>query len=436
MTPERFQKRTPSASPLVGTDEDLTVAAQEFLRAYGHKRFFLYLHLADTHVPHLPLPEARALLAADVPADYPPGALHDESERLLAGGTPRPQVDPALGRAMSDMYDACVRTGDHGLGAVLDRLAALGLQDETVVVFTSDHGEAFWEHGIAEHLLWFYTPMAVPFTCHLRPQAVVYDCMDELSAFAGAPQAMREREMQLMAWADLVFTGGQSLYEAKRDRHPQVHAFPSSIDRSHFAQARRPGIAQPADQAGIHGPRIGFFGVVDERFDSALLDGLAALRPQWNFIIIGPVVKIDPGSLPRRPNIHYLGKKEYRELPAYLAGWDAAMLPFARNESTRYISPTKTPEYLSAGRPVVSTSITDVIRPYGERGLVRIADEPVAFARALADAMAEATDPRWVEEVDGFLAGLSWDRTWEDMRLLLERSLRGKHARSSLIAAA
>jgi UDP-galactopyranose mutase len=274
------------------------------------------------------------------------------------------------------------------------------------------------ENGVSDFVLWYYTPMALRFTRSLRPLAVVYDCMDELSAFRGASPLLRTLEQELLARADLVFTGGQSLYEAKRDRHPRVHAFPSSIDAAHFARARA-RLEEPADQAGIARPRLGFFGVIDERFDVELIGTVARLRPRWQFVLVGPVVKIDPATLPRSENIHYLGMKSYEELPAYLAGWDAALLPFARNESTRFISPTKTPEYLAAGKPVVSTSIRDVVRPYGELGLVRIADEPGEFVRACEEAMREDAAAR-VEKVNALLAQTSWDRTWARMSELIE----------------
>ena len=235
--------------------------------------------------------------------------------------------------------------------------------------------------AIRDYVLWYYTPMALALTRHLSPLAVVYDCMDELSAFQGAPATLREHERELMQRASLVLTGGRSLYEAKRHQHHNIHALPSSVDVAHFARARSIAI-DPRDQAGIPHPRLGFFGVIDERLDIALVDGVAAARPDWHLVMIGPVVKIDPASLPRRPNIHYLGSKPYGELPHYLAGWDVALLPFARNEATRFISPTKTPEYMAAGKPVVSTSIQDVVRPYGEQGLVRIADDVPAFVDA------------------------------------------------------
>jgi UDP-galactopyranose mutase len=273
---------------------------------------------------------------------------------------------------------------------------------------------------VDQAVLWYYTPMALPFSRHLSPRATVYDCMDELSAFKGAPPELREREDELFSRADLVFTGGQTLYEAKRDRHPAVYAFPSSIDHEHFAQARTT-IREPQDQVAIPHPRLGFFGVIDERLDIELLDAVAHARPDWQIVMIGPVVKIDPAALPRRDNIHYLGGKAYADLPAYLAGWDVALLPFARNESTRFISPTKTPEYLAAGKPVVSTSIRDVVRPYGDMKLVGIADTAEEFVKAVEFALDErGRSAEWLARVDEFLGQTSWDKTWGQMSRLIE----------------
>jgi UDP-galactopyranose mutase len=272
--------------------------------------------------------------------------------------------------------------------------------------------------GISDYLLWYYTPMALAFTDHLTPVAVVYDCMDELSAFKGAPAILKQFDVELMDRADLVLTGGQSLYEAKRHQHRNIHPFPSSVDVGHFGRARRIS-NDPPDQSAIPRPRLGFFGVIDERMDIALLDGVAAAKPDWHIVMLGPVVKIDPASLPQRPNIHYLGSKSYDELPRYIAGWDVALLPFARNEATRFISPTKTPEYMAAGKPVVSTSIRDVVRPYGELGLVRIADQVPLFLQACAEAMAEDAALR-ITQADAFLAHTSWDKTWSRIALLLD----------------
>jgi glycosyltransferase involved in cell wall biosynthesis len=269
--------------------------------------------------------------------------------------------------------------------------------------------------------LWYYTPMALPFTLHLRPDICIYDHMDELSAFRGASPRLVSLERRLFQRADVVFTGGHSLYEAKRSKHRNIHAFPSSIDAAHFRVARLQR-STPADQALIASPRLGFFGVIDERFDIDLLARAADLRPQWQFVMIGPVVKIDSAILPKRPNIHWLGGKSYDELPAYLSGWDVGVMPFAINEATRFISPTKTPEFLAAGVPVVSTPITDVVRPYGEQGLVEIAAAPEEFV-SRAEFLLARPHEDWLRQVDAHLSKMSWDRTWAAMRKEINRLL-------------
>lgn len=287
------------------------------------------------------------------------------------------------------------------------------------------------KHLLDEHLravgrepsvLWYYTPMSVPFSAHLPRQLVVYDCMDELSAFRGAPAQMLAYEKRLLSMADIVFTGGHSLYEAKRSAHPNVHVFPSSVDKEHFSRARSADAGpEPEDQAGIPRPRLGFYGVVDERMDLRLLDSIAQLRPDWHIVLVGPIVKIDPADVPDRPNIHYLGGRQYEDLPSYLRGWDVAIMPFALNESTRYISPTKTPEYLAGGRPVVSTPITDVQRSYGENPAVFIADGPQAFIEAAEAAMRLPGDVV-TGHADAALANMSWDRCWSDMHALMQQA--------------
>ena len=273
--------------------------------------------------------------------------------------------------------------------------------------------------GIRRPVLYYFTPLALRCSDHIGASMVVYDCMDELSAFMGAPPETVQLERALLARADLVFTGGVSLFEVKRHLHPNVHAFPSSVDVAHFARARALP-SDPEDQAPIARPRLGFYGVIDERLDIELIDAVAAMRPDWQLVMVGPVVKIDPARLPRRANIHWLGPKLYEELPLYLAGWDVALLPFARNDSTRFISPTKTPEYLAAGRPVVSTPITDVVRSYGEAGLARIAGTPEDFVIQCEAALRDAERPRgWLARVDRALAQMSWDSTHARMRELM-----------------
>jgi UDP-galactopyranose mutase len=270
-------------------------------------------------------------------------------------------------------------------------------------------------------LLWYYTPMALSFSDHLCAAAVVYDCMDELSAFAGASPELPAAEGALLARANLVLTGGHSLYAAKRRLHRNVHEFPSGVDVEHFAAAQRIH-DDPADQATIRRPRIGFFGVLDERLDRELLGTVAAQAPGWSFVLIGPVAKIARNDLPSQPNLHYLGPKSYADLPRYIAGWDVAMMPFAMNAATRYISPTKTPEYLAAGKPVVSTPIADVVRTYGDVGLAHIADTPERFVEAIRDALCEPAAPR-LARAQALLAANSWDGIWSRISARIDEAL-------------
>jgi UDP-galactopyranose mutase len=272
--------------------------------------------------------------------------------------------------------------------------------------------------GLTDYVLWYYTPMALSFSRHLRPAAIVYDCMDQLSAFAGAPPELADLERQLLARCDAVFTGGLSLFEAKQGLHANVHCFPSSVDVQHFSRARG-WLQEPDDQAKVPRPRLGYFGVIDERIDLDLIAAVAKARPAWQLILVGPVTKIDERTLPRSSNIHYLGAKSYDDLPGYVSGWDVALMPFARNPATRYISPTKTPEYLAAGKPVVSTSIRDVVRTYAGCGCVRIADEPAAFVAAVEQCFLEDPLSR-LRQADLLLAQHSWDDTWRRMHTILE----------------
>ncbi len=281
------------------------------------------------------------------------------------------------------------------------------------------------ERKIEAPILWYYTPMMLGFSAWLADDAaaVVYDCMDELSNFKFAPERLKTLERELVAKADVVFTGGYSLYEAKRGWHVNIHPFPSSVDGAHFAKARG-NVAPPADQSGIPAPRLGFYGVIDERMDLELLGALADAHPEWSIVMVGPVVKVDPADLPRRANIHYLGGKGYDQLPAYLAGWDVALMPFAINESTRFISPTKTPEYLAGGRPVVSTAIVDVRRHYGDLDGVIVADTHEAFIAGCERALALGRGgSAWLAPVDALLADLSWDKTQAQMARLVDEAL-------------
>ena len=287
-------------------------------------------------------------------------------------------------------------------------------------------------------IAWYYTPMMLPFSRDLEADVIVFDAMDELSKFRFAPPRLLDLEQELIDKADLVFTGGTSLYEAKKDRHDHVHCFPSSVDRAHFAKARAE-LFDPADQEDLPLPRLGFYGVIDERFDTELLDRVAAIRPSWSFVMVGPVVKISQDELPKRPNIHYLGGKTYGQLPAYLSGWDVALMPFAMNESTQFISPTKTPEYLAGGKPVVSTPVKDVVRHYGHLQGVEIASTAEAFVAACERALelAHDTTSEWLAEADLMLSATSWDTTLARMAALVNECLgvRGGAQPALLVAA-
>lgn len=272
--------------------------------------------------------------------------------------------------------------------------------------------------------LWFYTPMALPLASGLRPKAVVYDCMDELSAFLGAPRQMQQREAALMKCADLVLTGGPSLYDARRHQHPRVLCLPSAVDARHYAPsyalARQDEVARAdALQRDIPHPRLGFIGVIDERLHTALLRALAESRPDWQVVMVGPVVKIDASTLPQAPNIHWLGPQPYELLPQIVAGWDVCLLPFAMNEATRFISPTKTLEYLAADKPVVSTPVADVVSMYGD--VVEVAADAAAFVQACERLMGEDATRQARRQADRLatVSRFSWDQAADTIKQAL-----------------
>jgi hypothetical protein len=281
------------------------------------------------------------------------------------------------------------------------------------------------EQKIENFISWYYSPMALLFTAHLHPRLIVYDCMDELSAFKFAPPELKLAEKNLLQKADVVFTGGHTLYKAKKHLHHNIYSFPSSIDKEHFCKARY-AIDEPSDQAHIAHPRLGFFGVIDERFDAELIKQVADAKPEWQFIFIGPVIKISRDILPKNSNIHYLGSKSYSELPYYISGWNIALIPFALNESTKFISPTKTPEYLAAGRPVISTAIEDVVHPYGDEQLVHIVHSADDFIAAATKELNTHSKDSWLKKTDAFLADNSWNATWKNMLDIIQLTLHEK----------
>ena len=330
----------------------------------------------------------------------------EEPEAALAGS------EPALG------VRTCAETGV----VVVTPSLPEDMTEEQREPALKDLLDGFLAAEKGPFIRWYYTPMMLPFSRQVESVCTIYDCMDELANFRFAPPRLLPLEQELLDSADLVFTGGFSLYEAKKSRHPAVHPFPSSVDRAHFAQARGE-LEEPVDQKLSSRPRFGFYGVVDERMDLELIARVADAHPDWSLIIVGPVVKIDTAELPVRANIHYLGGKKYEELPAYLGGWDVALMPFAINDSTKFISPTKTPEYLAGGRPVVSTPITDVIRHYGDLDGVFIAGSPEEFVAACEQALALSREGEWLSQVDLKLANLSWDITFARMSGLIAETI-------------
>lgn len=305
---------------------------------------------------------------------------------------------------------------------------AWGFHDDQLPVLRPLIAGHLKDQGITDYLVWFYTPMALPLLAELEPRAVVYDCMDELAAFKDAPKQLRQREAALLKAAQLVLTGGPSLYEAKRHLHPNVLCLPSAVDAQHysprFAASRIDAMLQAEQVQGrIPGPRLGFFGVIDERLDIGLVDAIAAAEPDWQVVMVGPVVKIDPEQLPKRPNIHWLGQQPYALLPQLVADWDVCLLPFALNEHTRYISPTKTLEYMAAEKPIVSTAVHDVVAMYGD--VVRIGHDPASFIEACRWALSETGFKR-AERVSEMLATVSrysWDNTAQAIREAIESAL-------------
>jgi UDP-galactopyranose mutase len=325
-----------------------------------------------------------------------------------------------------------IRKSKEGVEVVVPHLSDKMAEKEKTLAMRRLIDELIDTRQIHSYSAWYYTPMFLPLTRHLNPAVVLYDMVDELSLMKANPHRLAELETELLKKSDVVFTGGHSIFEAQKHRHDNIHAFPSSIDYAHFAQARNK-LNEPADQKYILHPRVGFSGIIDDRMDLELLNDLAILCPNMQFIMIGPTHHIDIADLPKIPNIHYLGKKEYSELPLYLAGWDCAMLPYARTNATRFINSTKTPEYLAAGKPVVSTAIDDIVKTYGEQNLVQIAGTAQEFADALVAATTEKNAGSvWLTKVDAFLSEISWDMTFQEMAQIERKLYLSKFARKTI----
>lgn len=265
---------------------------------------------------------------------------------------------------------------------------------------------------IATPVLWFYAPMYSQVIENIPHSLIIFDCMDELKAFKGAPPALLDNEKYLLSKADIVFTGGKSLYDSKKKVHNNVYCFPSSVDRNHFAQSLDKNTNIPEDIANLKKPTIGFYGVIDERIDLELLQNIAKKLPKVSFVMIGPVVKINEADLPRLHNIHYLGAKKYDELPRYLKGIDIAFMPFALNESTKFISPTKTLEFMAALKPIISTPIYDIVRDY--KNEVVIVSTAIEFIQAINNYIKETSEQKYKREKlqSEVIDRTSWDKTY------------------------
>jgi glycosyltransferase involved in cell wall biosynthesis len=299
-----------------------------------------------------------------------------------------------------------------------------GYDDEQIPYLRNMVKDIVEEHDPS--IVWFYTPMALPLMDGVDTGCIVYDCMDELSLFKNPPPSLLEREQALLDKADIVFTGGPSLYKAKKDRHPNVHCFSSSVDASHFRQALNRNIAH-AQQSTLPHPRLGFYGVIDERFDTQLVSDIADAHPDWQIVLVGPVSgKIEPESLPRQPNIHYMGQQSYNDLPKFLAAWDVCIMPFAINDSTRFISPTKSLEYMAAELPIVSTPVTDVVDAHSD--VVEIGATSAEFISA-CEKVLNMSDTAMLARIRAMrekLSRTSWDATAESMRSLMQGVLESR----------
>lgn len=260
---------------------------------------------------------------------------------------------------------------------------------------------------------WFYDPMAVTaFAGHMGERAIVFDCMDQLSQFKGAPKELIRRERELLTIADVVFAGGPKIGRDKIKYNANTHSYGCGVDVKHFGTARSKNTEIPADVANLPGPIFGFFGVVDERMDYDLVARLADAHPHGSVVIIGPMTKVDPATIPQRPNLHWLGGRDYSLLPAYVKAFDVCLMPFAINEATEYINPTKALEYMATGKPIVSTPIEDVVLQFS--GVVKISQSSEEFV-ALCTEAATNPDAAGIKRGRDLASRNSWESIVEAM---------------------
>lgn len=278
-------------------------------------------------------------------------------------------------------------------------------------------------------VLWYYSPMDSAWSLgHFSNRGVVYDCMDELSQFTGAPKRLVANEARLMEHADIVFTGGYELWTKKTKQHENVHFFGCAVEFEHFNKASREDTVVPPDIDFMNRPILGWFGVIDERVDYALVGEVARMRPQWSIAMVGPVVKVDPNLLPHFPNLFWLGGRDYQVLPNYCKAFDVNMMAFAMNAATQYINPTKGLEYMATGKPIVSTHVRDVVRQWSD--IVYLAKTPEEFVAAAEQALAERNGDRVKRGLE-LAQKSSWENTVKSMQDLIRKAISSHERRSS-----
>ena len=288
---------------------------------------------------------------------------------------------------------------------------------------------------------WLTTPMALPLAQALKPGRIVYDCMEPLAELEHAPRQIAQRERALMKQADLVFAAGPSLYSERQADHPAMHCLPNAVDAAHFALGS-PAAGPPAlgDHDIGRGPRVGFHGVIDERIDLGLVAAVAEAHPDWTVEMAGPVHAPLSTPLPQRDNLHWSGPWRYEDLPALLASWDLALMPFVLSPANRLANPLQTLEYLAADLPVVSTPLRDVDWLYGE-AVSLAAPGAAGFLQACEQTLAESASARYRRSLAAMsiVASHSWDRSADTVDSLLLGALdeqgRREHAPLRLVSA-
>lgn len=275
---------------------------------------------------------------------------------------------------------------------------------------------------LKDPILWIYHPRYLHTIGKFKEKLIVYDCMDDFTSLLSTYED-RERnagnEEMLLKKADMVFAGGYSIADLKRDSRERIHVFPSAVEIDHFKNALSDNLVLPDDIKSIPHPILGYWGAIDERVDHDLLKKLAIKHPEWSIVLLGPIVRHKVGDssyLHEIKNIFWLGPKDYSLLPGYAKAFDVCLIPFVLTREGKSLSPTKTLEYLATGKPVVSTPVTDVVRFYDR--VIGIADGPDEFEMAVLRCMKE-DDASMKQKRINFTRNRSWEDTAENMEKLI-----------------